>query len=158
MMKRPFLDDWIARCCGLEVLSEESLRRYQLNKINEVLRYTERNSLLYRKRLAGVFERHGEAIRAGMWPASPDGVTQLPFTTARDLEDGWKRFVCVPLDAIARMGARRVVYVSCNPDTLARDVRYMRKLGYAGKEAWGVDLFPFTRHVETVVLMSRVKG
>ena len=103
MMKRPFLDDWIACCCGLEVLSEESLRRYQLNKINEVLRYTERNSLLYRKRLAGVFERHGEAIRAGMWPASPDDVTQLPFTTARDLEDGWKRFVCVPLDAIARM-------------------------------------------------------
>ena len=103
MMKRPFLDDWIARCCGLEVLSKESLRRYQLNKINEVLRYTERNSLLYRKRLAGVFERHGEAIRAGMWPASPDDVTQLPFTTARDLEDGWKRFVCVPLDAIARM-------------------------------------------------------
>ena len=71
MMKRPFLDDWIARCCGLEVLSEESLRRYQLNKINEVLRYTERNSLLYRKRLAGVFERHGEAIRAGMWIFSP---------------------------------------------------------------------------------------
>lgn len=102
-MKRPFLDDWITRCCGLDVLSEESLRRYQLNKINEVLRYTERNSLLYRKRLAGVFERHGEAIRAGMWPASPDDVTQLPFTTARDLEDGWKRFVCVPLDAIARM-------------------------------------------------------
>lgn len=102
-MKRPFLDDWITRCCGLDVLSEESLRRHQLNKINEVLRYTERNSLLYRKRLAGVFERHGEAIRAGMWPASPDDVTQLPFTTARDLEDGWKRFVCVPLDAIARM-------------------------------------------------------
>ena len=38
-----------------------------------------------------------------MWPASPDDVTQLPFTTARDLEDGWKRFVCVPLDAITRM-------------------------------------------------------
>ena len=40
MMKRPFLDDWIARCCGLDVLRGESLRRYQLNKINEVLRYT----------------------------------------------------------------------------------------------------------------------
>ena len=61
------------------------------------------------------------------------------------------------MDAIARMGARRVVYVSCNPETLARDVRYMRKLGYVGKEAWGVDLFPFTRHVECVVLMSKVK-
>ena len=60
------------------------------------------------------------------------------------------------MDAIARMGARRVVYVSCNPETLARDVRYMRKLGYVGKEAWGVDLFPFTRHVETVVLLSKL--
>ena len=69
MMKRPFLDDWITRCCGQEVQNEESLRRYQLNNIYEVLRYTDRNSLLYRKRLAGVFERHGEAIRAGMWPA-----------------------------------------------------------------------------------------
>ena len=48
MMKRPFLDDWITRCCGLDVLSEESLRRYQLNKINEVLRYTERDRLLDR--------------------------------------------------------------------------------------------------------------
>ena len=61
------------------------------------------------------------------------------------------------MDAIARMGARRVVYVSCNPETLARDVRYMRKLGYVGKEAWGVDLFPFTRHVETGVLLSHKK-
>ena len=61
------------------------------------------------------------------------------------------------MDAIARMGARRVVYVSCNPETLARDVRYMRKLGYVGKEAWGVDLFPFTRHVETVCLLSNRK-
>ena len=103
MMMCPFLDDWITRCCGLDALSEESLRRYQLSKINEVLRYAERNSLQYRKRLVGVFERHGEAIRAGTWPASPDDVTQLPFTTARDLEDGWKRFVCVPLDDIARM-------------------------------------------------------
>ena len=65
MMTRPFLDDWIARCCGLDVLSEGSLLRYQLHKINEVLRYTERNSLLYRKRLAGVFACHGEAIWAG---------------------------------------------------------------------------------------------
>ena len=39
MMTRPFLDDWIARCCGLDVLSEGSLLRYQLHKINEVLRY-----------------------------------------------------------------------------------------------------------------------
>ena len=71
MMTRPFLDGWLTRCCGLDALSEESLRRYQLNKINEVLRYAERNSLLYRKRLAGVFERHGEAIRGECGPRRP---------------------------------------------------------------------------------------
>ena len=131
MMKRPFLDDWIARCCGLEVLSEESLRRYQLNKINEVLRYTERNSLLYRKRLAGVFERHGEAIRAGMWPASPDDVTQLPFTTARDLEDGWKRFVCVPLDAIARMVTLSTSGTTGEPKRLAFASADLEQIGRA---------------------------
>lgn len=71
MMTRPFLDGWLTRCCGLDALSEESLRRYQLNKINEVLRYAERNSLLYRKRLAGVFERHGEATGGECGPRRP---------------------------------------------------------------------------------------
>ena len=41
------------------------------------------------------------------------------------------------MDAIARMGARRVVYVSCNPETLARDVRYMRKAGVCGEGGLG---------------------
>lgn len=102
-MRGPFLDGWIARCCGLGSLSPDSLLRHQLGKINEVLRYAERNSLLYRQRLADVFERHGAAIRAGAWPASPGDVARLPFTSAKDIEEGWKRFVCVPLDGIARM-------------------------------------------------------
>lgn len=102
-MMGPFLDDWIARCCGLDSLSPDSLLRHQLAKINEVLRYAERNSPLYRKHLAGIFGQYGEAIRAGIWPASSDDVAKLPFTAAKDLEEGWKRFVCVPLDDIARM-------------------------------------------------------
>ena len=59
------------------------------------------------------------------------------------------------MDSIAKMGAKKVVYVSCNPETLARDLAYMKKLGYKAKEAVGFDMFPATEHVETVVLLSR---
>lgn len=59
------------------------------------------------------------------------------------------------MDAVGKLGAGKVVYVSCNPETLARDVRYMKKLGYRAVEAWPVDMFPETDHVETVVLLSR---
>ena len=51
--------------------------------------------------------------------------------------------------------ARRVVYISCGPDTLARDLKEFEKAGYEAKGAWGYDLFPVTRHVETVCLLSR---
>lgn len=59
------------------------------------------------------------------------------------------------MDAVGKLGAGKVVYVSCNPETLARDVRYMKKLGYRAVEAWPVDMFPETDHVETVVLLSK---
>lgn len=58
------------------------------------------------------------------------------------------------MDAVGRLGAGKVVYVSCNPETLARDVRYMKKLGYRAVEAWPVDMFGGTVHVETCVLLS----
>ena len=60
------------------------------------------------------------------------------------------------MDAVGKLGAGRVVYVSCNPETLARDVRYMKKLGYRAVEAWPVDMFPETDHVETIVLLSKL--
>ena len=60
-------------------------------------------------------------------------------------------------DAIAKMAPDRVVYVSCDPATLARDVKRFGALGYAPVRAEAVDLFPRTAHVETVVLMSRVE-
>lgn len=61
------------------------------------------------------------------------------------------------MDAVGKLGAGRVVYVSCNPETLARDVGYMKKLGYRAVEAWPVDMFAGTVHVETVVLLSHKK-
>lgn len=67
---------------------------------------------------------------------------------------------CTPtvLKTFANMKPRRIVYVSCNPATLARDLAIMKTLGYEAREIQPVDLFPQTSHVETVVLMSRVKG
>ena len=61
------------------------------------------------------------------------------------------------MSSVVRLSPKKVVYVSCGPDTLARDLKYFNTNGYKCVKAIGVDLFPFTSHVETVVLMSRVK-
>ena len=61
------------------------------------------------------------------------------------------------LDSCVKLGPKRIVYVSCGPDTLARDLAYITKKGYAAEKLQPVDMFPFTEHVETVVLMSSVK-
>lgn len=61
------------------------------------------------------------------------------------------------IDAIEKMSPSRVVYVSCDPATLARDVKLLCIKGYALTHAEAVDLFPRCSHVETVVLMSRDK-
>ena len=59
------------------------------------------------------------------------------------------------VEAVCRMAPERVVYVSCNPATLARDVARFGERGYVLTDGAAVDMFPRTRHVETVVLMSR---
>ncbi len=55
------------------------------------------------------------------------------------------------------MSPDKIVYASCDPATLARDLQMFNKLGYNAKKATAVDMFPRTSHVETCVLMSRVK-
>ena len=57
--------------------------------------------------------------------------------------------------AVCSMGPQRVVYVSCDPATLARDILRFTELGYTLREATAVDMFPRTCHIETVVLMSQ---
>ena len=59
----------------------------------------------------------------------------------------------VCLDTIVKMQPKRVVYVSCDSATLARDVKYLGERGYAVERVRGCDMFPMTGHVETVVLM-----
>lgn len=59
------------------------------------------------------------------------------------------------ISAIAAMRPERVVYISCDPGTLGRDVRRFSEQGYQADRAAAVDLFPRTRHVETIVRLQR---
>ena len=61
------------------------------------------------------------------------------------------------LHTMASMQPDRIVYVSCDSATLARDVKVLGELGYEVKKVRGVDQFPMTCHVETVVLLSQQK-
>lgn len=61
----------------------------------------------------------------------------------------------VLLDTIVKMLPKKVVYVSCNPATLARDLRYLCDRGYQVERVRGCDMFGQTHHVETVVLLER---
>ena len=58
--------------------------------------------------------------------------------------------------AVAKMNPRRVIYVSCDPETLARDIVLFGRNGYRARRCLPVDLFPHTKHVETVVLLSKL--
>ena len=61
------------------------------------------------------------------------------------------------LSAVVRMSPRRVVYVSCNPSTAARDAAWLEQNSYHAEKVQPVDLFPRTKHVECVLLMSKMQ-
>ncbi len=128
------------------------------------------------KQVFGV-ELNADAVRDAVWNARRNRVKNIRFIqqdagdymakTAREYGGRPDVVILDPprtgttpqfIDALCAMGPERVVYVSCGPDTLARDLKLFRKKGYKALEAQPVDLFPFTQHVETVCLMSRVEG
>ena len=61
------------------------------------------------------------------------------------------------LSSLVKLGPKRVVYVSCNPVTLERDLKYLVKHGYEVKKIQPVEMFPFTEHVETIVSLEIIK-
>lgn len=62
------------------------------------------------------------------------------------------------LSSVCKLAPKKVVYVSCNPETLARDLKYLTKHGYKAKQCTPVDMFPMTGHIETVVELDRTKS
>lgn len=126
----------------------------------------------YAKRVIGA-EIVPEAVENAKENAQINGITNAEFfcgdagTIAQTLAERELRPDVIVVDpprkglgdevipVIAAMGAKRVVYVSCDPGTLARDVKRFAAAGYQASRAAAVDLFPRTRHIETAVLLSR---
>ena len=61
------------------------------------------------------------------------------------------------MSSVVQIGPERIVYVSCNPETLVRDLKYFKKKGYRVAKGVGVDMFPFTDSLEAVTLLVRQK-
>ena len=59
------------------------------------------------------------------------------------------------IEALARFAPRRIVYVSCDPATLARDVALLKARGYRLQNAMAADLFPRCAHVESIVCLTK---
>lgn len=124
------------------------------------------------KRVLGV-EIVEQAVRDAWANAKRNGITNVEFAAgaAEEVVPEWVRngvsadvVVVDPprkgcdgrlLETILRIAPEKVVYVSCNPATLARDLRVLADGGYCVREVQPVDMFPHTVHVETVVLLSK---
>ena len=59
------------------------------------------------------------------------------------------------LSSVVQLAPKRVVYISCNPETMARDLEYLTDHGYRAITAWPFDMFPSTTHIEVVTCLSR---
>lgn len=57
--------------------------------------------------------------------------------------------------AVKILNPKQVVYISCDPSTQVRDIKYFAKIGYRGEVMYPVDMFPHTEHVETIVALKR---
>ena len=118
-------------------------------------------------------EQNKDAVRDAIKNARLNGVDNIRFVAA-DAKDYLKvlteqgekidaavidppRAGCAAsfLRALARLSPSRIVYVSCNPETQARDLFVLGRLGYKAEVCYPFDMFPQTKHVETVVLMIR---
>jgi len=113
------------------------------------------------------------AIRDAKRNAALNGVENITFTAA-DSKDYAKElaaagmtvdvaFIDPPragctasfLNALAKLAPKKIVYISCNPETQARDIRQLGRLGYRADICCPFDMFPHTNHVETVVRLTR---
>ena len=126
------------------------------------------------ERLIGV-ELNADAVRDARENARRNGVENATFLCedaghfmVRMAREGFRADVVLMdppragsdepfLRSLLTLAPERIVYVSCNPETLARDLRVLVRGGYRAEKAVPVDMFPFTEHVETVVLLGGKK-
>lgn len=117
-----------------------------------------------------------QAIEDAKLNAQQNGLTNMTFTTGRAEEilpawaaEGRQADVLIVdppraglapefIQAALAIQPERIVYISCDPDSLARDLDLLIQAGYQATQVQPVDMFPQTVHVESVVLISRVEG
>lgn len=120
-------------------------------------------------------ELNREAVEDAIVNARLNGITNCWFTAGdagnymqRMAQDGMRPdvvFMDPPragsdrrfLESLLKTEPTRIVYVSCDPETMVRDMKILTAEQYRVRKIQPVDMFPFTEHIETVVLMSRVK-
>jgi len=139
--------------CGIGTLSLLAVRRarnvlgieYEASAMRNAEENARLNGIANAQFLAG---DAGEMLKKGIDTAGvPDIVILDPPRKGCD---------AALIEGIAAASPKRVVYVSCNPATLARDAALFVKQGYKVERLRCVDMFPHTTHVESVVLMSRL--
>jgi len=79
----------------------------------------------------------------------------IPAFTALILDPPRSGISSKVITCIARTHPKKIIYVSCNPATLARDLHILQQAGYRAQQAVAIDMFPQTFHVETVVQLQR---
>lgn len=119
---------------------------YVPEAVGDAKKNAERNGIENAEFIAGAAERIlPELVEKGQ---TADAVLLDPPRSGADKD---------VLTAIAKSGAKRIVYVSCNPETLARDVKILAEQGYMLQKVQSVDMFPQTGHVETIALITRAE-
>ena len=124
------------------------------------------------KSVLGV-EINKDAVKDAKENAKLNGIENIKFFTADagkfmvDLANSNEKVDAVIMDparagsdipflsSLVKLSPEKVVYVSCNPETLARDLMYLSKNGYKVRKIQPVDMFPHTDHVECVVLLHK---
>ena len=124
------------------------------------------------KEVIGV-ELNGDAIRDAVRNARENKIKNISFYTndagdflSQMAQNGEKTevvFMDPPrsgstekfMSAAVSMSPGRIIYISCEPETLARDLKWLQSHGYKAREATAYDMFPFTENAEVIVLLSK---
>ena len=140
-----FLSGKASQVCGVEVVPqaiEDARRNARRNGIGNVKFYVGKA-----EEILPAYDREYRAAHPGQ-EAYADVIVMDPPRKGCDE---------TLLQTVVGMRPQRIVYVSCDPATLARDLKYLCREEYALEKVRAVDMFPHTVHVETVVLLSHKK-
>lgn len=139
--------------CGIGTISlflaQKAKKVYGVEIVEEAIKDAKRNSEINEIKNAEFFVGKAEEVVPKIYKEGKKADIVVIDPPRKGCEE-------VVLDTIVKMYPKRVVYVSCNTATLARDLKYLAKNGYMVDKIQGVDMFAHSFHVETVASLQRV--